>query len=124
MMKEAMIEGEKVRLRLFDTVPSSMRPISPSFIENNHLYCIVVDASYPIPFSKATEWAETIRAKSLPMIVVGNKVDRDRLTSRKEIEEFVEKWGLDYIEVSAKTGHNIQQLLIKAIELINYSRPR
>ena len=58
------------------------------------------------------------------MIVLGNKVDRDRLTNSKEIEEFVEKWGLDYIEVSAKTGHNIQQLLIKAIELIDYYRPQ
>ena len=48
-------------------------------------------------------------------VLVGNKIDKGdkkpRLVSYQEAEEYARRLGMDYIETSAKTGENMDELL-------------
>ena len=53
------------------------------------------------------------------MIIVGNKCDtQQRQVSFEEAQEFALSTGLQYIETSAKTGYNVENIFIQAIEKV------
>ena len=56
-----------------------------------------------------------------PAILVGNKCDLDdqRVVPKNEANELAEKWGCTYMECSAKTSTNIQDLFLDLIRQIN-----
>lgn len=51
---------------------------------------------------------------SVPMILVGNKVDLEeqgrRQVSRADAEARARSWGVKYVESSAKTKQNVEQV--------------
>ena len=57
-------------------------------------------------------------------ILVGSMVDKesDREVSYSEAKDFASKRGMDYIEVSSKTGHNMQNLLEMIATVANAKR--
>ena len=55
----------------------------------------------------------------IPVILVGHKLDRTiRRVSCEEGEAFATKNGLSYIEASAKTGYNIEEIFLTISKLI------
>ena len=52
------------------------------------------------------------------VVLVGNKLDldRERDVSREEADQWVNKLGIKYHEISAKTGDNIEQLFLDIVE--------
>eukprot|EP01091_Cochliopodium_minus_P013569 TRINITY_DN43_c0_g1_i12.p1 TRINITY_DN43_c0_g1~~TRINITY_DN43_c0_g1_i12.p1 ORF type:complete len:187 (+),score=60.67 TRINITY_DN43_c0_g1_i12:58-618(+) len=56
-----------------------------------------------------------------PSILVGNKCDLDeqRVVSKNEAQELSSKWKSSYMEASAKTSTNIQELFLDLIRQIN-----
>ena len=66
-------------------------------------------------FEKIPNWIEESSKKlqDVPYILVGNKLDLeiDRMVSHKEGDKLAKKVGaFAYIETSAKTGQNLEQL--------------
>jgi 50S ribosomal subunit-associated GTPase HflX len=58
------------------------------------------------------------------MLVVGNKIDKNRVVSKEEINNLIRERRLDYIEVSVKTGENVTlslNMLLKNI-LTNFDK--
>ena len=55
------------------------------------------------------EETTTSASKNLVIILIGNKSDlaSERQVSKEEAETYAKRLGLIYIEVSAKTGHNV-----------------
>jgi small GTP-binding protein len=56
-----------------------------------------------------------------PCILVGNKCDLEeqRVVSKNESQELSSKWKCSYMEASAKTSTNIQELFLDLIRQIN-----
>ena len=58
----------------------------------------------------------------MPFIIVGNKVDLIEETcevvDRSQTEEYAKKKGGKYMETSAKTGKNVQEVFLKLTNLI------
>lgn len=54
------------------------------------------------------------------MVIIGNKSDRtDKTVSDEEVKNFTERYGIDVIEASAKSSHNIETAMKKiAIDLM------
>lgn len=63
--------------------------------------------------------------KDTVVTLIGNKYDLvkdnpdDRQVTEKEAEDFAKKCGLQYIETSAKTGHNVKEAFETLIESKN-----
>ena len=55
---------------------------------------------------------------NIPRAIIANKVDvDDRVISREEGEAYAAKIGVPYLETSAKTGQNVQEIMKLALEL-------
>ena len=60
-------------------------------------------------------WAKmTVTGNKVHKILVGNKCDMvsKRKVQREKAEEFAHKFGIPYVETSAKEGHNVQQVAL------------
>ena len=76
---------------------------------------IVVDVSNPASLQVADRWILDLRQKTegedCYVILAANKVDlEDRAVSHEQIEEFCSRIGIDFLETSALTGHNVKEV--------------
>ena len=60
------------------------------------------------------------QAEEVAILIVGNKKDLEekRQVKSREGEEFAKKYGADFIEVSSKTGENIEEAFKRICYLI------
>jgi len=58
--------------------------------------------------------------KKFPMILVGNnqELEKERKVSYKEAKDLADSWGIEYLEASAKTKYNIEEVFEKLIQEI------
>ena len=95
------------------------------FYRGAHGAFIMYDVTNRISFNHVPSWVtELIRntSKSIPFVIVGNKIDlrlqTPTIVSTEEAQKLVlrlkeEKYNVDYIETSAKTGENVQEAFIR-----------
>jgi small GTP-binding protein len=77
----------------------------------------VYDLTNPQSLLKLPGWISSIKKsvkKSIPMIILGNKNDLERLVDKSEAEDLSNRLNCTYLETSAKTGENVE----KAFEII------
>ena len=71
-------------------------------------------------------WLKDLRANSSPdlkIFLIGNRADLEesRQVSKEQALQFKEDWELDlFMEVSSKTGYNIQEMFIEASKLLYF----
>nr|MDO8099365.1 Rab family GTPase [Candidatus Njordarchaeota archaeon] len=74
---------------------------------------VVYDVTRPETLEGASKWVEDLKRfipGSIPMVVVGNKIDLKRKVSTEEGEKFAKRLGATFIESSAKTGENVPEV--------------
>lgn len=115
-----------VQLCIWDTCgQEKFRAITKSYYNKAQSVLAVFDITDIISFKHLECWLDDLSKASSnrPVIfIVGNKSDLEleRSVSENEIKEYVKSRGLEYIEVSAKTGMNIHLLFEKlANKLVN-----
>ena len=77
---------------------------------------IVYDVTRPPTFMNVYEWYRNFRAvcPDSVIVLVANKVDREDRLVPQEAGIMLSKWlGLKYIETSAKTGKNVNEMFIE-----------
>ena len=108
------LKGKSVLLQIVDTsgqlnVTSSL----PQFYRGAHGAAVVFDVASWDSLVSVRQWVSMVREKcgnEIPIILVGNKTDRKRREVTADTAENVrEQFNLFYIEVSAKTGINIDE---------------
>ena len=80
---------------------------------------LVYDVTRPPTFLNVASWYDSFISVSpdAVVILVANKVDREDRVVPAEAGEMVSKWlNIEYMETSAKTGKNIEEMFTKCVE--------
>lgn len=103
------------KLMFWDTAgQETFAPIIKSYYKNIAGIFYVIDLSDRISIRKFDYWLNEFQKNKTcdaKILVIGNKIDKRRTISKKEINNLIRKRKLDYIEISVKTGENVEKAL-------------
>jgi len=118
------LDGKNLKLQIWDTAgQESFRSITRSYYRGAAGALLVYDITRRDTFNHLTRWLEEARqnsAESMVIMLVGNKADLEhrRAVSYKEGEEFAKQHNLIFLETSAKTAANVENVFIRTAEQI------
>ena len=121
-----------IKLQIWDTCGQEIyRSLITNFYRNSSLAILVYSINKKETFINIKKWLEELKTNGSPdmkVFLVGNKIDLEREVSKEEAKKYAEINGIDkFMETSAKTGENAQQLLIEVakflyIDSLNYKK--
>ncbi|XP_036257296.1 intraflagellar transport protein 27 homolog isoform X2 [Molothrus aeneus] len=82
--------------------------------EQPNVLCLVYDVTSEQSFNNCNKWLEKLRAQAvgmyIPGVLVGNKTDLAdrRVVEQEQAQEWAEKHGLEYCEMSVKEMKNFE----------------
>ncbi|XP_057979184.1 ras-related protein RABF1 isoform X1 [Malania oleifera] len=112
----ALQDSTTVKFEIWDTAGQERyAALAPLYYRGAAVAVVVYDITSPDSFAKAQYWVKELQKHGSPDIVlalVGNKAD---LQDKREVTvqdgiDYAEKNGMFFIETSAKTADNINQL--------------
>ena len=104
----------EVRFEIWDTAGQERyRSLAPMYYRGAQVAVIVYDITQPESFTGAKNWIEEIKRKGNPDCIIallGNKIDLDkhRKVTQKEVDSYANLNEIINLNVSAKTGFNIE----------------
>lgn len=117
-LKTTNIDNKRVKLQIWDTAGQErFRTITTSYYKGAQAIFVVFDVTDKDSFAHVSGWMNDIdkHAKDGVMrILVGNKTDLDhkREVSEQEARECAKKYGINYVETSAKESTCIDDLFV------------
>ena len=114
--KNLFYEDKTIRLILWDTAGQErFRSLIPSYLKNADCIIIVYDITNKESFYSLNHWLRSAKDNTVEgtiFIICGNKIDlkEKRTISSEEINEYIQKNDLIYVECSAKSGEGIKEL--------------
>ena len=115
------VKDKNIKLQIWDTCgQENYRALTTSFHRNSSLAIIVYSIDNFNSFNNIEIWLNEIKTQSNPEIktfLIGNKADLEdeRQISIEKAKKFSEDHSFDYfVETSAKTGFNAQEVFIRA----------
>ena len=119
------VEEVNIKLQIWDTCGQEVyRSLINSFYHNSSLAFLVYAINDKISFNNLESWLNEIRTTSNPdvnIFIIGNKVDleNERVIPKDVGQGFADTHDAKlFIETSAKTGFNAQNILIEAAKLL------
>ena len=117
--EDVQVEDKTIKIQLWDTGGQErFRAIVRSYYRNVVGGFLVFDVTDRTSFDELNKWLEDAKEGAHPreptFVLVGNKIDDEknpRVVSQQEAKQFAQRLGMDYIETSAKTGQNVDELL-------------
>ena len=119
------IKKKVLRLQIWDTCGQEIyRSLISSFYRNSALAIIVYAIDNKNSFENIEIWLDELKCQTHPnlkIFLVGNKkgLEEKRVIQISDAEKFTKEHNLDYfIETSAKTGENVQEVFVKAAQIL------
>ena len=121
--KTITYKNMKIKLQLWDTSGEErFRTITKNFYRNADVLFLVFDLTREDTFNNIINWLSDVKEYNpdLKILLLGNKLDliNERKISTERATNFATKHNLQYLEVSAKDGTNIQKSFEALINLI------
>jgi small GTP-binding protein len=121
--KNIIHNGRLFRLVLWDTAgQEKFNSLVPSSIRGSQCAIVVFSVDDRNSFIKCDHWIKLLRSSSsghdCPAILIGNKTDLARNVTKQEGFDFAMKNGMAYMELSAKTGAGMENLIAQIIESV------
>ncbi len=118
LIKDVDIDGKGVRLLLWDIGGQpQFHKLRTIYFKGSNGALGVFDVSSSQTLLKIPGWISSIKKtvkRTIPMLLLGNKVDLEREVDKIEAEDLAKRLGCEYLETSAKTGVNVE----KAFEIV------
>ena len=117
-LKNIEIDNKKIKLQIWDTAGQErFRTITTSYYKGAHAIVIVFDITEKDSFEHVKVWMQDIdkfAKQGVMRILVGNKCDLEhqRAVTKDQGNEMALKYGIKYIETSAKDTINIEELFV------------
>ena len=114
--KNLFYEDKTIRLILWDTAGQErFRSLIPSYLKNADCIIIVYDITNKDSFNSLTNWLSDAKNNTIEgtiFVICGNKIDlkEKRVVTNEEIDEYIKKENLLYVECSAQNGEGIKEL--------------
>jgi small GTP-binding protein len=119
------IENTNIKLQIWDTCgQEEYRSLISSFYHNSSLAILVYSIDNENSFNNLEIWLNEIKTLGNPdmnVFLVGNKADLEdkRQVSKERAEEFCKSHQMNFfLETSANTGLNVQNVFIEASKLL------
>ena len=119
------VDGKECCLQIIDTAgQEKFQSIPQNFVRGANGVLLVFDlkkrASFVEGIPKMLKLVDNKKADNTSIILVGNKVDeKNHQVTSAEAEEYARALRVQYIETSAKTGHNIEAVFEMIAREIN-----
>ena len=116
LSKNITYQGRQINLEIWDTAGQERyRSLAPMYYRGAKIAVVVYDITQQNTFDGAKKWINELSEKhtECTIILVGNKCDleEDRTIDKDRIIEYTRVNNLIHIEVSAKTGHNVDKII-------------
>lgn len=112
LIKDVEIENKNVRLLLWDIGgQEAFQKLRTIYFKGSNGALGVFDVTSPQSLLKLPGWVSSIKKsvkKSIPMIILGNKIDLERQVEKEEADDLAKRLNCEYLETSAKTGENVE----------------
>jgi small GTP-binding protein len=112
----ALQDSSTIKFEIWDTAGQERyAALAPLYYRGAGAAIVVYDITSPESFNKAQYWVKELQKHGNPDIVmalVGNKADlhESRSVQSQDARDYADKNGMFFIETSAKTADNINQL--------------
>ena len=123
-LKNIEIDNKKIKLQIWDTAGQErFKTITTSYYKGAHAILVVFDITDRDSFDHVRNWMADIdkfAKEGVLRILVGNKCDlaHERQVNAEEAKEIANKYGIKYIETSAKDTINIDDLFISTAKYL------
>lgn len=116
-VKNVEIGGQNVTLQICYS-QNSADLLKSEFRDANGAI-VVFDLTNPRDLPHTKNWKESLCTLSgkINLLLVGNKDDAERAISTIVAQEFAKIMGTTYIETSAKTGHNVDEVFLSLAKI-------
>jgi Ras-related protein Rab-1A len=120
-IKTLNFDGKKFKITIFDTAGQErFRTITSSYYRGGHGIILAYDITDIYTFNNIPSWMKEIRQyanDSVKIVLVGNKSDleKKRIISYKEGEEMAKNLKIQFIETSAFSNTNINNIFTTLI---------
>jgi len=112
LIKDVKIGEKNVRLLLWDIGgQAQFHKLRGIYFKGSNAALGVFDVTEPQSLLKIPGWVSSIKKsvkKTIPMILIGNKIDLNREVDKSEAIDLSKKLNCEYLETSAKTGDNVE----------------
>ncbi len=121
-LKNIEVKGKKVKLQVWDTAGQErFRTITTSYYKGAQAIIVVFDITDRDSFEHVKNWmadVDKFAKEGVLRILAGNKCDLEhqRKVSKDEGKELASRYGIDYIETSAKETTNIEELFFNTTD--------
>ena len=112
-----------VQLQLWDTAGQErFRSLTSSFFRDAMGFLLVYDLTNESSFHHINDWLIQLHSHCYndhpPVVIVGNKVDQQRVVSQNHAESLAKELGYRYVEVSALENVNVNEAVGALLQLV------
>ena len=124
-MKKILFNEKMVKLQLWDfSGQKKFRSLLKAYIKETKAILLVYNITDESSFLAVNDWIKEIKKYEVnPIIVlVGQKCDlENRIISEERGRELANELGVEFFEISAKTGYNVEELFKYLIQQCIFS---
>jgi len=113
------LDEKTIKLQIWDTAGQErFRTITSNYYRGANGIVVVYDVTDPESFNSVTRWLQEIERNvgtGVHKMLVGNKCDLSmkRKVERSQAQAFADKFGIPYVETSAKNGTNVENVFME-----------
>lgn len=130
--KKIMLDGKEAQIDILDTAgQEDYAAIRDNYFRSGEAFLCVFSILEQDSLAATEELREQVlRVKghdqTIPFLLVGNKADLEarRVVGQEAAQELANLWQVPYVETSAKTRQNVDQVFIELMRMIRDRRQR